>query len=187
MSEIFWLLLIIIFICFIAAGAYAYFKFIRPMTVKTGGGGDIEIKGCNCKVSGGYASESDDDDYEVDGGYGEIEGGSGIPFRGEKGKDAPKKLIRFNNRYIDKLVPGSKVTMIACLPGKTGTGASDRKHEYTVNKIHRYDSLIKAITAHKTELGHPEKSTASDIYDKHFKEFYGTLKDGDKFAYIELK
>ena len=175
---LFFFILIVICACI---GAYVFRDQLMPK--RGGGGDDIEIKGCNC-TSGGGISDSDSDDESYDE---LIEGGGGIPFRGKKGEDAPKKLIRFNNRLIEKLVPGSKVTMIACMPGLTGKGSDDRKKEFTVAKIHRYDSLMKAITAHKTELGHPEKSSASDIYDKHFKEFYGTLKDGDKFAYIELK
>lgn len=180
---LFFFILIVICTCI---GAYVFRAKWMPHV--TGGGDGIEINGgdcgcksggeCDCKSGGNY-DDSDSDD--------EIEGGGGIPFRGKKGSEAPKKLIRFNNRLIEKLKTGDSVTMIACMPGLTGKGSDDRKKDYTVAKIHRYDSLMKAITAHKNDLGHPEKSSASDVYDKDFKQFYGTLKEGDKFAYIELK
>jgi hypothetical protein len=154
------------------------------------GGGEIEIKDggdCGCTGGGedsdsdiGGGDDSDDSDYE--GGTMTVK----IPFRGKTGKESPKKFIRFDNRRISTLKSGDTVIMKACMPGLTGEG-KDREKEFTIAKILRYENIMTAIEKHKSDLGHPEKTSADSIFDKEFKEFYGDMKPGSKYAYIELK
>ena len=188
---IFYLILLIIVIVFCVKFGYRVATGILNKLLGGFGatGGDIEIKdGGDCGCTGG-GEDSDDIDGGDDSDDSDYEGGTmtvKIPFRGKTGKDAPKKFIRFDNRRISTLKAGDNIIMKACMPGLTGEG-KDREKEFTIAKILRYENIMTAIEKHKSDLGHPEKTSVDSIFDKEFKEFYGEMRDGSKYAYIELK